>query len=287
MGVWPQFTSPLPWDVAAVITYFTVSLLFWYLGPDPRPGRCARLAPTGRCAAAHLRPLRPRLARLGAALAPLPHRLRCCSPGLATPLVLSVHSIVSMDFAIAQAARAGTRPIFPPYFVAGAIFSRLRHGAHARSSRSARRLRPRERHHRAPPRHCGQADAGHRAAGHLQLHLRDFIAWYSGDRLRALTSTSSRGLLGTVRLRLLVHDRSATWSCRSCSGSGRMRREPARALHRLAAHPGRDVDGALRDHRHLAGSRTSCLRAGTSTSRARPTRPSSSARSASSFSCAS
>src|SRR6266849_5486554 len=77
MGVWPQFRSPLVWDVFAVSTYFTISLLFWFIG---------------------------------------------LIPDLATLLVLSVHTVVSFDFAIGIVPGWHTT-IFPPYFVAGAIYS--------------------------------------------------------------------------------------------------------------------------------------------------------------------
>ncbi|PYJ30107.1 MAG: hydrogenase [Verrucomicrobia bacterium] len=120
MKMWPQFRSPLVWDVFAVGTYFTVSLLFWYLGlvPDLATVRDrARknwqkkfygvLALGWRNSAAHWQ--RHQIAYLLLA-------------GLATPLVLSVHSVVSLDFAVAQLP-GWHSTIFPPYFVAGAIYS--------------------------------------------------------------------------------------------------------------------------------------------------------------------
>ncbi|PYL01152.1 MAG: hydrogenase [Verrucomicrobia bacterium] len=120
MKLWPQFRSPLVWDVFAVGTYFTVSLLFWYLGlvPDLATVRDrARknwqkkfygvLALGWRNSAAHWQ--RHQIAYLLLA-------------GLATPLVLSVHSVVSLDFAVAQLP-GWHSTIFPPYFVAGAIYS--------------------------------------------------------------------------------------------------------------------------------------------------------------------
>ena len=120
MDLWPQFRSPLVWDVFAVLTYFTVSLLFWYTGlipdmatlRDRAPGRFAQivygmLAMGWRGSSAHWH--RYEIAYLLMA-------------GLATPLVVSVHSIVGMDFAAAIVPGWHTT-IFPPYFVAGAIFS--------------------------------------------------------------------------------------------------------------------------------------------------------------------
>ncbi|MGH7271427.1 MAG: NrfD/PsrC family molybdoenzyme membrane anchor subunit [Polyangiaceae bacterium] len=120
MSVWPQFRSSLPWDVVAVSTYFTVSLLFWYLGLLPDLASARERAPTllkrriyGLCSlgwrgdSRHWRHYRIGYLILG---------------GLATPLVLSVHTCVSFDFAIAQLP-GWHSAIFPPYFVAGAIYS--------------------------------------------------------------------------------------------------------------------------------------------------------------------
>jgi Ni/Fe-hydrogenase subunit HybB-like protein len=120
MEVWPQFRSALPWDFAAISTYFTVSLLFWYAGlvpdlaaaRDRAPGRLRRIvygvfALGWRGAARHWQEYRIAYGLLA---------------GLATPLVISVHSIVSMDFAIAQLP-GWHSTIFPPYFVAGALYS--------------------------------------------------------------------------------------------------------------------------------------------------------------------
>jgi molybdopterin-containing oxidoreductase family membrane subunit len=119
-GVWPQFRSPLMWDFFAVSTYATVSLLFWYVGlipdmatlRDRAGGRFAQivygiLAMGWRGSARHW--LRYQRAYLILA-------------GLATPLVVSVHSIVSLDFAVAIVP-GWHSTIFPPYFVAGAIYS--------------------------------------------------------------------------------------------------------------------------------------------------------------------
>ena len=120
MGLWPQFRSPLVWDVFAVFTYLTVSLLFWYAGMIPdlatlrdrsqrRFGRIAYgvLAMGWRGSARHWR--RYEVAYLLLA-------------GLATPLVVSVHTVVSFDFAV-TILPGWHSTIFPPYFVAGAIFS--------------------------------------------------------------------------------------------------------------------------------------------------------------------
>jgi len=120
LGIWPQFRSPLVWDLFAVSTYATVSLLFWYVGlipdvatmRDRSKGRVAQLfygllAMGWRGSARHWQRYETAYLLLA---------------GLSTPLVLSVHTIVSLDFA------AGIIPgwhttIFPPYFVAGAVYS--------------------------------------------------------------------------------------------------------------------------------------------------------------------
>ncbi len=120
MYLWPQFRSPLVWDVFAVSTYLTVSLLFWYVGLIPD------LA-TLRDKAAH-----PILQKIYGGLAlgwrgSAIHWTRyetasLLLAGLATPLVVSVHTVVSFDFSVGQVAGWHTT-IFPPYFVAGAIYS--------------------------------------------------------------------------------------------------------------------------------------------------------------------
>ncbi|HEV7220952.1 MAG: NrfD/PsrC family molybdoenzyme membrane anchor subunit [Terriglobales bacterium] len=120
MGYWPNFRSPLVWDVFAVSTYFTISLVFWFIGliPDLASLRdrtdnsfirftYGMLAMGWRGSARHW-------ARFETAYLLL--------AGLATPLVLSVHTVVSFDFAIGIVPGWHTT-IFPPYFVAGAIYS--------------------------------------------------------------------------------------------------------------------------------------------------------------------
>jgi Ni/Fe-hydrogenase subunit HybB-like protein len=120
LGVWPQFKSPLMWDVFAVSTYFTVSLLFWYVGllPDLAALRDASKSKAARIAYGIFS-----LGWRGSARAWRHYRIAyLILAGLATPLVLSVHTIVSFDFAVSQLPGWHTT-IFPPYFVAGAVFS--------------------------------------------------------------------------------------------------------------------------------------------------------------------
>src|SRR5262249_44466369 len=120
MNLWPQFRSPLVWDVFAVSTYALISLLFWYVGlipdlatlRDRAQSRVARviygvLAMGWRGSARHW------------------HRyesIYLILAGIATPLVVSVHTVVSFDFAVGIVPGWHTT-VFPPYFVAGAIYA--------------------------------------------------------------------------------------------------------------------------------------------------------------------
>jgi len=119
-SIWPQFRSPLLWDVFAVSTYFTVSLLFWYMGLIPD------LAVMRDRAKSKIRQILYGLGALGWTGSNRHwsnyEKAYLLLAGLSTPLVLSVHSIVSFDFAVSQVPGWHTT-IFPPYFVAGAIFS--------------------------------------------------------------------------------------------------------------------------------------------------------------------
>ena len=120
MEMWPQFRSPLLWDVFAVSTYFTVSLLFWYVGLIPD------LATLRDRANNRIKAIAYGFFSLGWR-GSMRHwhryeRAYLLLAALATPLVLSVHSVVSFDFATSQLPGWHTT-IFPPYFVAGAIFS--------------------------------------------------------------------------------------------------------------------------------------------------------------------
>jgi Ni/Fe-hydrogenase subunit HybB-like protein len=119
MNIWPQFRSPLIWDVFAVSTYLTVSLMFWYVGLVPDLATLRDKAKTipirrlfgilslgWRGSARHWERFESAYLLLA---------------GLATPLVLSVHTVVSFDFSIGIVP-GWHSTIFPPYFVAGAIY---------------------------------------------------------------------------------------------------------------------------------------------------------------------
>jgi len=120
LNLWPQWRSPLVWDVIAVLTYGLVSLIFWYVGllPDLATMR-------DRAAKLWVRRTAGVLALGWRNSVRHWHRhqtLYLLLAGLATPLVVSVHSIVSLDFAV-TVVPGWHSTIFPPYFVAGAIFS--------------------------------------------------------------------------------------------------------------------------------------------------------------------
>jgi molybdopterin-containing oxidoreductase family membrane subunit len=119
MDMWPQFRSPLLWDVFAVGTYATVSLLFWYVGMVPD------LAMFRDRAKVRVKQVLYGIFALGwNGSSRHWHRYErayLLLAALATPLVLSVHSVVSFDFAVSQVNGWHTT-IFPPYFVAGAIY---------------------------------------------------------------------------------------------------------------------------------------------------------------------
>src|SRR6202000_1305408 len=120
MNVWPQFRSPLLWDVFAVSTYATISVVFWYIGMIPDFGTMRDRAKSrlpqfvyGTLSLGWRGSVRHWMRYETASL---------LLAGLATPLVLSVHSVISFDFAVAVLPGWHTT-IFPPYFVAGAVYS--------------------------------------------------------------------------------------------------------------------------------------------------------------------
>jgi molybdopterin-containing oxidoreductase family membrane subunit len=119
-SIWPNFRSPLLWDVFAVSTYATVSVLFWYVGMIPD------LATLRDRAKARVRQVLYGIFAMGWRGSNRHwnnyEMMYLLLAGLATPLVLSVHTIVSFDFAVSLVPGWHTT-IFPPYFVAGAIFS--------------------------------------------------------------------------------------------------------------------------------------------------------------------
>ncbi|HET6423403.1 MAG TPA: NrfD/PsrC family molybdoenzyme membrane anchor subunit [Planctomycetaceae bacterium] len=177
MGLWPQFRSPLVWDVFAVSTYATVSLLFWYVGliPDlatlrdrakwwPAQMTYGFLAMGWRGSATHWH--RYQVAYLLLA-------------GIATPLVVSVHSIVGLDFA-ASVVPGWHVTLFPPYFVAGAVFS----GFAMVMTLSIMVLRMYGLHDFITPTHLSNMAKVMLATGLIVAYgylMEVFFSWYSGN----------------------------------------------------------------------------------------------------------
>jgi Ni/Fe-hydrogenase subunit HybB-like protein len=120
MGLWPQWRSPLVWDFFAISAYLTVSFLFWYVGLIPD---LATLRDRTKSRAKQLTFGLLALGWRGEARQWARHeQAYLLLAGLATPLVVSVHSVVSLDFAIGNTPGFHST-IFPPYFVAGALYS--------------------------------------------------------------------------------------------------------------------------------------------------------------------
>ena len=148
MGVWPQFRSPLIWDVFAVSTYATVSLLFWYVGliPDLATLRDRATSKLGRVIYGIFA-----LGWRGSAMHW--HRYETAYlllAGLATPLVVSVHTVVSFDFAVSVLPGLAHDDL-PALLRRGRHLLRLRDGADA-GHPDPRRLRPAGLHHDEAPR---------------------------------------------------------------------------------------------------------------------------------------
>ena len=183
MNVWPQFRSPLLWDVFAVSTYATISVVFWYIGMIPDLGTLRDRA-------------NDRLAQFIYGLlavgwrGSVRHWVRyetasLLLAGLATPLVLSVHTVISFDFAVALMPGWHTT-IFPPYFVAGAIYSGFAMVHHA-GDPDPQVLSPGRSDHDPAHRQHGEGDAGDRAD--CGVRLLDRSIHVAGTR-RATGNTS-------------------------------------------------------------------------------------------------
>jgi molybdopterin-containing oxidoreductase family membrane subunit len=188
LGAWPNFKSPLVWDVFAVSTYFTVSLLFWYLGLIPDLAALRDSSKTrGRRIAYGIFALGWR----GSARAWQHYRIGyLLLAALSTPLVLSVHSVVSFDFAVSVLPGWHTT-IFPPYFVAGAVFSGF--AMVMTLMVPARKLLGLERV--VTPRHLENMNKVMLVTGMMVAYgylAEHFIAWYSGDPFEAFAFANRR-----------------------------------------------------------------------------------------------
>ena len=253
LSMWQNFRSPLIWDVFAVSTYFTVSLLFWFTGLVPdlatlRDRAVSRvkqvvfgiLSLGWRGSARHWRTYEAAYLILA---------------GLSTPLVLSVHTIVSFDFATSVIPGWHTT-IFPPYFVAGAIFSGFacvmtlliiaRWTLNLENLITMKHLENMNKIILVTGSFVGYAYA-----------CEFFIAWYSGNIYERFTRSS------------IAHSGLTAWAAwtdvslvqrdyrRNCSGSRKCARSDSGDVRPLHHHQHRDVVRAIRHHRHQPASRFS------------------------------
>ncbi len=281
MDLWPQFRSPLVWDVFAVSTYFTVSLLFWYVGLIPdlatlrdrannRVGRIVYgiLAMGWRGSARHWQRYETAYLLLA---------------GLATPLVVSVHTVVSFDFAVAIVP-GWHSTIFPPYFVAGAIFSGfamvLTLAIPLRAFYGLQDF--------ITLRHLENMAKIMLATGLIVAYgyvIEAFMGWYSGNLFEQFIADEPdvRAVCDVV----LGADRLQCRRCRSCCGSSRVRSNPIIVVFHCDRRQRRHVAGAVRDRRHQPASRLSAVVVGHVSRRRSGIGRRSSARSGCFFACCS
>ena len=258
MDLWPNFRSPLIWDVFAVSTYATVSILFWYVGLIPD------LA-TMRDRAQNLSVKRIygflSLGWRGSAMHWQRYEIASLLlAGLATPLVLSVHTVVSFDFAV-SVVPGWHATIFPPYFVAGRDLLGLRDGAHAGDPDPCL-LRPGRLHHDAAHPEHGEDHAGDRAHRALRLLGRGLHGLVRGQRVGRLHDRQPRHRALLVRVRgphLLQRRHTADAVVQEGADQ-----HPA-AVRDLAHRERRHVARTVRDRRHQPAVATTCRRRGAST----------------------
>ena len=260
--IWPQFKSPLVWDVFAILTYLTISATFLFIGLAARLRGPARPRAESDPPADLRRSCR---SGGGTAIAEWRHFARAYLflAALATPLVLSVHSTVSFDFAMANTP-GWHATIFPPYFVAGAIFSGM--GMVFTIIIPLRRFMNLKQYVT-----LNDLDAGAKLCLFTSLvvgcaYLTEFfIGWYSGnpDRARVLVEPRVRAMV----VGGLDHDplqlRHATVPVLAEAAA-----QHGLALDSLDLHQSRDVVRALRDL-HPVVSRTNSSRGSGTTTRRR------------------
>ena len=256
--MWPQFRSPLIWDVFAVSTYGTVSALFWFVGlvPDLATLR-DRAVRAGNKLAAKLYGVFSLGWRGSAAHWRVYEHAYLLLAAISTPLVLSVHSIVSFDFAVSVLPGWHTT-IFPPYFVAGAIFSGFAMVITLMViARYAFRIE-----HLVTIKHLENMCKIILLTGTIVGYAYGtefFIAWYSGNGYERFTFLN----------RALGPYAWAYWTMLTCNVMipqifwfKKARTNVPADVRDLDLRQHRDVVRALRDHRDLAAPRLSALELG-------------------------
>ncbi len=251
MTLWPNFRSPLIWDVFAVSTYASVSLIFWFTGlvPDMATFRDKATSPI-------LKKIYGVLALGWRGSARHWHRYEeafLILAGLSTPLVLSVHTVVSFDFA-SSLIPGWHATIFPPYFVAGAIYAGfamvLTLAIPLRAMYGLKDF--------ITMRHIDNMAKVMLVTGLVVVYgygCEAFFGWYSGNPLERFM------LLNRIFIGPYHH---AYWVLLLCNffvpqlmWSKKMRHKIGRRLHRVHVRERRDVARAVRHHRHESESRLS------------------------------
>ena len=256
MWLWPQFRSPLVWDVFAVSTYATISLVFWYVGLIPDLATMRDQAQADRWRSIAVRHASPSAGAVRRGTGSDIKSPIFCSQGLAAPLVVSVHSVVGMDFAAAQLP-GWHSTIFPPYFVAGAIFSGfamvltlaipLRWAYGLQDFITIRHLE-----------NCAKLMLVTGLIVAYGYAAEAFYGWLSGNEFDMYMNVNRAGQLPAHILVLIfcnVHHPAISLVSR---------RSPQRraAVHYVPNRSGGHVDGTIRHHHYQPATRLSCRRAG-------------------------
>ena len=243
MGLWPQFRSPLIWDVFAVSTYGTVSALFWFTGlvPDMATLRDRAQSKVARTIFGMLS-----LGWRGSARHWQRYEMAyLLLAGISTPLVLSVHSVVSFDFAV-SVLPGWHATIFPPYFVAGAIYSGF--AMVMTLAIPLRKFYGLEDF--ITMRHIHNMTKVMLATGMIVAYgyaNEAFFAWYSANAYEAYMMVNR--MTGPYAVLLLVAHRDQRGDDSAVLVPQRARQHPA-ALRAVAARQRRHVARALHHHRH-------------------------------------
>ena len=252
MWLWPQPRSPLVWDVFAVSTYLTVSLIFWFIGLIPD-------------LATHARPRKEEVAEDRSACWPWAGADRPSTgrairmaylllAGLATPLVVSVHTVVSFDFAVSLLARLAHDHL-SSLLRRRRHLLRIRHGADAGDS-GAQMVSPGGPDHHAPPGLHGQGDAGHRIDRGLRLHdgsVHVLVQRQSARDVHVFRTAPT----GPLQVFLLDAD-PVQYSDPAVAVVAQCPPKHSAAVHHFPGGQRRHVAGAIHHRHHQPGTATFC-----------------------------